>query len=95
MSSNSMHFLKNSWQFSFKITEKTTRISFEKPPFTCETHYVCQGCVLNKWVKKGGGAGHVCLAVCLNLAEKKRQMAKKLKKRDVPGTLFLAGKLLL
>ncbi len=38
-----MHLLKNSWQFPFKITEKSTRISFEKPPFTCETHYVCQG----------------------------------------------------
>ncbi len=37
-----MHLLKTSWQFSFKITEKATRISFEKPQFTCETHYVCQ-----------------------------------------------------
>ncbi len=41
-----MHLLKNSWQFSFKISEKTTRISFEKPQFTCETHYVCQGYTL-------------------------------------------------
>ncbi len=41
-----MHLLKNSWQFSFKITEKDTRISFEKPQFTCETHYVCQGYTL-------------------------------------------------
>ncbi len=38
-----MHLLKNSRQFSFKITEKPMRISFEKPQFTCETHYVCQG----------------------------------------------------
>ncbi len=37
-----MHLLKNSRQFSFKITEKAMRISFEKPQFTCETHYVCQ-----------------------------------------------------
>ncbi len=41
-----MHHLKNSWQFSFKIAENATRISFEKPPFTCETHYVCQGYTL-------------------------------------------------
>ncbi len=41
-----MHLLKNSWQFPFKITEKATRISFEKPPFTCEAHYVCQGYTL-------------------------------------------------
>ncbi len=33
-----MHLLKN----SFKITEKATRISFEKPLFTCKSHYVCQ-----------------------------------------------------
>ncbi len=41
-----MHLLKNSWHFSFKITEKATRISFEKTQFTCETHYVCQGFTL-------------------------------------------------
>ncbi len=41
-----MHLLKNSWQFSFEITEKATRISFERPQFTCETHYVCQGYTL-------------------------------------------------
>ncbi len=41
-----MHLLKNSWQFSFKTTEKATRISFEKPQFTCEMHYVCQGYTL-------------------------------------------------
>ncbi len=41
-----MHLLKNSWQFSFKITDKATRISFEKPQFTCETHYACQGYTL-------------------------------------------------
>ncbi len=41
-----MHLLKNAWQFSFKITEKATRISFEKPQFMCETHYVCQGYAL-------------------------------------------------
>ncbi len=41
-----MHFLKNSWQFSFKITEQATRISFEKPQFTCETHYVWPGYTL-------------------------------------------------
>ncbi len=41
-----MHLLKNSWQFFFKITEKGMRISFEKPQFTCETHYVCQGYTL-------------------------------------------------
>ncbi len=41
-----MHLLKNSWQFSFKITEKPMRISFEKPQFTCETHYVCHGYTL-------------------------------------------------
>ncbi len=41
-----MHLLKNSWQFSFKIIEKATRISFEKPQFICETHYVCQGYIL-------------------------------------------------
>ncbi len=39
---NALHISKNSWQFSLKITEKATRISFEKPQFTCETHYVCQ-----------------------------------------------------
>ncbi len=38
-----MHLLKDSWQFSFIITEKATRISFEKPQFTCETHYACGG----------------------------------------------------
>ncbi len=37
-----MHLLKNYWQFSFKITEKAMRISFEKPQFTREAHYVCQ-----------------------------------------------------
>ncbi len=37
-----MHLLKNSWQFSFKVTEKAMRIPFEKPQFTCETHYVYQ-----------------------------------------------------
>ncbi len=41
-----MHLLKNSWQFSVKITEKAMRISFEKPQFTCETHYVSQGYTL-------------------------------------------------
>ncbi len=41
-----MHPSKNSWQFSFKITEQATRISFEKPQFTCETHNVCQGYTL-------------------------------------------------
>ncbi len=41
-----MHLLKKSWQFSFKITEQATRISFAKPQFTCETHYVCQGYTL-------------------------------------------------
>ncbi len=46
MPGNTMHLLKNSWQFSFKITENTMRISFEKPQFTCETHYVCQGYIL-------------------------------------------------
>ncbi len=37
-----MHLLKNFWQLFFKIAEKATRISFEKPQFACETHYVCQ-----------------------------------------------------
>ncbi len=37
-----MHLSKSSWQFFFKITEKAMRISFEKPQFTRETHYVCQ-----------------------------------------------------
>ncbi len=46
MRGNAMHLLKNSWQFSFKITEKATRISFEKPQFSCETHYVCLGYTL-------------------------------------------------
>ncbi len=41
-----MHLLKNSWQFSFKIIEKSMRISLEKPQFTCETHNVCQGYTL-------------------------------------------------
>ncbi len=41
-----MNLLKNSWQFPFKITEKAMRTSFEKPPFTCKTHYVCQGYTL-------------------------------------------------
>ncbi len=41
-----MHLLKNSWQFSIKITEKATRGSFEKPQFTCETYYVRQGYTL-------------------------------------------------
>ncbi len=41
-----MHLLKNSWQFSFTISEKAMRILFEKPQFTCETHYVCQGYTL-------------------------------------------------
>ncbi len=41
-----MHLLKNSWQFPFIITEKALRISFEKPKFTCETHYVCHGYTL-------------------------------------------------
>ncbi len=41
-----MHLLKNAWQFSFKKTEKATRISFKKPQFMCETHYVCQGYAL-------------------------------------------------
>ncbi len=46
MRGNAMHLLKNSWQFSVKITEKATHISFEKPQFTCETHNVCQGYTL-------------------------------------------------
>ncbi len=37
-----MHLSKNSWQFSFKITEQATR----KPQLTCETHNVCQGYTL-------------------------------------------------
>ncbi len=41
-----MHLLKNSWHFSFKITEQATLISLEKPQFICETHYVCQGYTL-------------------------------------------------
>ncbi len=41
-----MHLLKNSLQFSFNIIEKATRISFEKPQLTCETHNVCQGYTL-------------------------------------------------
>ncbi len=38
MRGNTMHLLKDSWQFSFKITKKATRISFEKPQ--------CQGYIL-------------------------------------------------
>ncbi len=30
----------------FYIIEKATRISFEKPQFTCKTHDVCQGYTL-------------------------------------------------
>ncbi len=41
-----MHLLKNSLHISFKITEKATRISYEKTQFSCETHYVCQGYTL-------------------------------------------------
>ncbi len=41
-----MPLSKNSWQFSFKNTERATRISFEKPQFTCDTHNVCQGYTL-------------------------------------------------
>ncbi len=41
-----MYLSKNSWQISFKITEQATRISFEKPQFTFETHNVCQGYTL-------------------------------------------------
>ncbi len=43
---NAMHLSKNSWQFSFNITEQATCISFEKPQFTCETHNACQGYTL-------------------------------------------------
>ncbi len=32
-----MHLFKNCWQSAFKIIENVTRISFEKPQFTCET----------------------------------------------------------
>ncbi len=32
--------------FFVKGIEKATHISFEKPQFTCETHYVCQGYIL-------------------------------------------------
>ncbi len=46
MRGNTMHLLKNFWQFSFKITEQAMRISFEKPQFTWETHYACQGYTL-------------------------------------------------
>ncbi len=46
MRGNTMHLFKDSWQFSLNITEKATRISFEKPQFTCETHNVCQGYTL-------------------------------------------------
>ncbi len=46
MRGNTMHFLKNFWQFSFKITEKAKPISFEKPQLTCAAHYVCQGYTL-------------------------------------------------
>ncbi len=41
-----MHLLKDSWQISFKITEKASHISFGKPQLICETHYVCQGYTL-------------------------------------------------
>ncbi len=46
MRGSTLHLLKNSWQFSFKITEKATRISFEKSQFTCQANYVCQGYTL-------------------------------------------------
>ncbi len=46
MRGNTMDLLKDPWQFSFKITEKATRILFEKPQFTCKTHYVYKGCTL-------------------------------------------------
>ncbi len=41
MRGNTVHFLKDSWPFSFKITEKATRISFEKP----QLHAKCITCV--------------------------------------------------
>ncbi len=41
-----MPCLRDLWQFSFKINEKTMRISSEKPQFTREMHYVCQGYAL-------------------------------------------------
>ncbi len=40
-----MHLLKDSCHF-FKITVKGTRILSEKPHFTWQTHYVCQGYTL-------------------------------------------------
>ncbi len=46
MRGNTMHLSKNSWRVSFKITEKATHISFEKPQFICETHNVYQGYTL-------------------------------------------------
>ncbi len=46
MRGNTLHLFKNSWQFSFKISEKVTRISFERSKFTCETNYVRQGYTL-------------------------------------------------
>ncbi len=46
MGGNTMHLLNESLQFSFKITEQATRISFEKTQFTCETYNVCQGYTL-------------------------------------------------
>ncbi len=39
MRDNTMHLLRDSWQFSFRMTEKGTRIS-------SEMHYVCRGYAL-------------------------------------------------
>ncbi len=41
-----MHLLNDFWQFSFRITEKATRTSSEKPQLTRETHFVYLGYTL-------------------------------------------------
>ncbi len=46
MLGNIIHLLRDYWQRSFKITEKVTRISFENPQLTLETHSVYPGYAL-------------------------------------------------
>ncbi len=43
MRDNTVHLLRDSWQFSFRITEKWSHTSSEKPQFTRETDGASQG----------------------------------------------------
>ncbi len=60
-----MHLLKNSWQFPFKITEKATHISFEKPQFTFCNVPLTQNCLLQYQSKSQAKIEYRAIQGCL------------------------------